>query len=132
MKKIGVFVCHCGVNIASKVDVKAVAECITEIPRFAPGRKPSGEVEWYDVLHWWLDPGHGLDVSDPSVLLSGRGPRIPTPDNISKWYEYVRRNFTYKLNWGIGSVVALALNEAFEGKILAHSVDDWPSPAWTR
>ncbi|MGA1873333.1 MAG: FAD-dependent oxidoreductase, partial [Thermoplasmatota archaeon] len=26
MKKIGVFVCHCGVNIASKVDVKAVAD----------------------------------------------------------------------------------------------------------
>ena len=26
MKKIGVFVCHCGINIASTVDVKKVAE----------------------------------------------------------------------------------------------------------
>jgi heterodisulfide reductase subunit A-like polyferredoxin len=26
MRRIGVFVCHCGVNIAQNVDVKAVAE----------------------------------------------------------------------------------------------------------
>ncbi|MFW3147344.1 MAG: FAD-dependent oxidoreductase, partial [Thermoplasmatota archaeon] len=31
MKKIGVFVCHCGVNIASKVDVKAVAEYASKL-----------------------------------------------------------------------------------------------------
>ena len=32
MKKIGVFVCHCGINIASTVDVKKVAEEIGKIP----------------------------------------------------------------------------------------------------
>ena len=26
MKKLGVFICHCGVNIAGTVDVKSVAE----------------------------------------------------------------------------------------------------------
>ncbi len=31
MKKIGVFVCHCGVNIASKVDVKEVAEYASKL-----------------------------------------------------------------------------------------------------
>ena len=28
MQKIGVFVCHCGTNIAATVDVKAVAEAL--------------------------------------------------------------------------------------------------------
>ena len=29
MQRIGVFVCHCGTNIAATVDVKAVAEALT-------------------------------------------------------------------------------------------------------
>ena len=33
MQRIGVFVCHCGTNIAGTVDVKAVAEAL--------GREPS-------------------------------------------------------------------------------------------
>ena len=33
MQRIGVFVCHCGTNIAATVDVKAVAEAL--------GREPS-------------------------------------------------------------------------------------------
>ena len=32
MQKIGVFVCHCGTNIAATVDVKAVVEAIKREP----------------------------------------------------------------------------------------------------
>ena len=32
MQKIGVFVCHCGTNIAATVDVKAVAEALGHEP----------------------------------------------------------------------------------------------------
>ena len=32
MQKIGVFVCHCGTNIAATVDVKAVAEALSHEP----------------------------------------------------------------------------------------------------
>ena len=32
MQKIGVFVCHCGTNIAGTVDVKAVAEALSHAP----------------------------------------------------------------------------------------------------
>jgi heterodisulfide reductase subunit A len=32
MKRLGVFVCHCGVNIASRVDVKKVAEYASRLP----------------------------------------------------------------------------------------------------
>ena len=32
MQKIGVFVCHCGTNIAATVDVEAVAEAARHVP----------------------------------------------------------------------------------------------------
>ena len=32
MERIGVFVCHCGTNIAATVDVKAVAEALSHEP----------------------------------------------------------------------------------------------------
>lgn len=32
MQRIGVFVCHCGTNIAGTVDVKAVAEALRSEP----------------------------------------------------------------------------------------------------
>ena len=32
MQRIGVFVCHCGTNIAGTVDVKAVAEALKTEP----------------------------------------------------------------------------------------------------
>ena len=35
MQRIGVFVCHCGTNIAGTVDVKAVAEAMKSEPGVA-------------------------------------------------------------------------------------------------
>ena len=35
MQKIGVFVCHCGTNIAATVDVKSVAEQLGKEPGVA-------------------------------------------------------------------------------------------------
>ena len=32
MQRIGVFICHCGTNIAGTVDVKAVAEALSHEP----------------------------------------------------------------------------------------------------
>lgn len=32
MQRIGVFICHCGTNIAATVDVKAVAEALSHEP----------------------------------------------------------------------------------------------------
>ena len=32
MQRIGVFVCHCGTNIAATIDVKAVAETLSREP----------------------------------------------------------------------------------------------------
>jgi heterodisulfide reductase subunit A len=35
MRKIGVFICHCGTNIAGAVDVERVAEEIRKYPEVA-------------------------------------------------------------------------------------------------
>ena len=51
MKKIGVFICHCGINIASTVDVKKVAEAVKDVP----GVEVSTE-----YIYMCSDPGQNL------------------------------------------------------------------------
>ena len=51
MRKIGVFVCHCGLNIAGTVDVKRVVEAVKEYP---------GVVFATDYKYMCSDPGQAL------------------------------------------------------------------------
>ena len=51
MQKIGVFVCHCGTNIAGTVDVKAVAEALSHEP---------GVVFSTDYQYMCSESGQGL------------------------------------------------------------------------
>lgn len=51
MKRVGVFVCHCGTNIASVVDVKRVAEAARSFP---------GVVFATDYQYMCSDPGQEL------------------------------------------------------------------------
>ena len=51
MKRIGVFVCHCGINIAETVDVKHVAEEVLKMP---------GVAYTQDYIYMCSDPGQAL------------------------------------------------------------------------
>jgi heterodisulfide reductase subunit A2 len=51
MKRIGVFVCHCGINIAETVDVKKVAKEVSKLP---------GVVHAQDYIYMCSDPGQAL------------------------------------------------------------------------
>ncbi|MBM3306647.1 MAG: CoB--CoM heterodisulfide reductase iron-sulfur subunit A family protein, partial [Candidatus Aminicenantes bacterium] len=51
MKRTGVFVCHCGVNIAGTVDVKKVAQELAKEP---------GVVLSEDYVYMCSDPGQGM------------------------------------------------------------------------
>jgi len=53
MKRIGVFICHCGINIAGTVDVKKVAKEIS---------KHSGVVHSEDYVYMCSDPGQNLII----------------------------------------------------------------------
>jgi len=54
-KRIGVYVCHCGVNIAGIVDVKEVAEYAKSL---------SGVVVARDYMYMCSDPGQELIKKD--------------------------------------------------------------------
>ena len=53
MEKIGVFVCHCGLNIAGTVDVKRVAEALSHYPNV---------VHTEDYKYMCSDPGQNLVI----------------------------------------------------------------------
>jgi heterodisulfide reductase subunit A len=61
--RIGVYVCHCGINIAHTVDVKAVVEFAGRLPNVVIAR---------DYTYMCSDPGQGLIKDDVAELeLSG-------------------------------------------------------------
>jgi RAD3-like DEAD/DEAH box helicase len=59
------------------------------------------------VLRWWMLPAELRPV--------------PEKGDPSDWYDAVNQNLVYRANWGIGSVVALALDE------LAPESDELPT-----
>ncbi|MDF5719742.1 MAG: DEAD/DEAH box helicase [Rhizonema sp. PD37] len=72
---------------------------------------PSGKVTWNEILRWWLDPTKAI--------------KKPKPTQISNWHSYISQNFGYRFNWGLGSVIALAIDEAFGGELVESSLENW-------
>ena len=72
-KRIGVYVCHCGVNIAGIVDVKEVAEYAKSL---------SGVVVARDYMYMCSDPGQELikkdilDLKLDAVVVAACSPRM--------------------------------------------------------
>ncbi|MBF2066060.1 MAG: DEAD/DEAH box helicase [Calothrix sp. C42_A2020_038] len=73
--------------------------------------EPSRNISWNEILRWWLDPNAAA--------------KKPTVSQISKWHSYISKNFTYRFNWGLGSVVALSIDEAFGGELVESSLENW-------
>jgi superfamily II DNA/RNA helicase len=48
-------------------------------------------IPWSDVLTWWMAP----DLVKHS----------PTPNSVSRWYDFASKHFIYGLNWAIGSII---------------------------
>lgn len=76
--------------------------------------KESKRVTWDSILHWWLAPN-----------LAGN-----KPSDSSEWFDYVSNNFIYRLNWGLGSVVSLALDDVSDGNVTETSETSWEN--WSR
>ncbi len=67
MKRLGVFICHCGVNIAGTVDVKSVAEKIGRVEDVSHST---------DYIYMCSEPGqqiHSRSRSRKRIGRSGRG-----------------------------------------------------------
>jgi hypothetical protein len=62
-------------------------------------------IPWADVLAWWMAP----DSAE----------RSPTPNSVSRWYDFASKHFIYGLNWAIGSIIASILErDGGEGQLL--------------
>ena len=74
--RIGVYVCHCGINIAATVDSKAVAEYAAKLPHVVVSR---------DYMYMCSDPGQELikqDILDHDVnrvVVASCSPRMHEP-----------------------------------------------------
>ena len=124
--RIGVYICHCGVNIAANVDVAQVADFAATLP---------GVVVARDYLYMCSDPGQGLVQQDieehglTRVVVAACSPRMHEPTfrvaaqevgmnpyrlemaNIREqcsWVHGDREEATEKAKWLVASVVAKA------------------------
>jgi hypothetical protein len=93
--------------------VKHAVQQLGTISHFAPKAKAGPQkVNWEDVLSWWLSP------TTTSVR--------PDRAHISNWHAYVSSVFIYRFNWGLGSFIALAMDDTYGGELHAPSLEDWP------
>jgi len=124
--RIGVYVCHCGVNISANVDVEQVRDFAETLP---------GVVVARDYMYMCSDPGQGLiqqDIEDLNlngVVVASCSPRMHEPtfrgaaqqvglnpycvemSNIREqcsWVHSDRGEATAKAKWLVASVVAKA------------------------
>jgi heterodisulfide reductase subunit A len=133
--RIGVYICHCGVNIAANVDVERVTEFAATLPGVAVARH---------YLYMCSDPGQGLIQQDieeldlDGVVVASCSPRMHEPTfrgaaeqvgmnpyrlemaNIREqcsWVHSDREEATEKAKWLVASVVAkAALLEPLESR----------------
>jgi heterodisulfide reductase subunit A len=74
--KVGVYICHCGINIAATVDVKALAEYAATLPGVTVAR---------EYTYMCSDPGQGLIKNDIAelglnrVVVASCSPRMHEP-----------------------------------------------------
>jgi hypothetical protein len=83
------------------------------IDKFAPDETVGqSHIRWDTVLRWWLDP------RDASIK--------PNEKQVSSWHDFIAQGFVYRFNWGLGSIIALATDDIFEGQLRLPSLTDWP------
>ena len=140
--RIGVYICHCGVNIAATVDVEQVTEFAATLPGVALARH---------YLYMCSDPGQGLIQEDieelglDGVVVASCSPRMHEPTfrgavqqvgmnpyrlemaNIREqcsWVHSDRGAATEKAKWLVASVVAKAALPGVNPEEVEVSVND--------
>jgi len=66
-----------------------------------------------EILTWWLNPT--------------RANKSPTNKQSSDWIKFIKKEFEYKFNWGLGTVLALILDDVNKGALLETRIEDWPN-----
>lgn len=88
--------------------IQTAIRLVSEISRFSiPERIGASNATWADALAWWLRM--------PEL------PRTPTVTQVAVWHDYLQRELRYRFTWGLGAVLAVALESNTE----AASILDW-------
>jgi DEAD/DEAH box helicase len=102
--------------------VIGIANLIGNIPTFRYDEKAkSQKVRIDDVLAWWL-----LPASKRNTVRRGDRRSVPQQHQVSHWVRYVSDNLVYRFCWGLGSIVALAVDDMHAGKLMPTKLEDWP------
>lgn len=92
--------------------IQILVDQLTSLPKFERGEKVNrAKANWREILQWWLNP---TSMKKKSSF------------DASAWYKYVSDNFGYRFNWGLGSMIAVAADEALDGGLLEPSLENWP------
>ncbi|RSK49685.1 DEAD/DEAH box helicase [Bacillus canaveralius] len=67
---------------------------------------------WEEIMTWWMN--------------SSGARKSPTKKQVSGWIKFVKTQFEYKFNWGLGTVLALILDDINEGALQETGIDVWP------
>jgi superfamily II DNA/RNA helicase len=94
------------------VYIRTAIQQVNDIAPFQIEGKHREPQEWQDRLAWWLR--YRFDSNPPKKT------------QISDWHKFVRDNFGYRFNWGLGSIIALSVQEAFGADIRETKLEDWP------
>lgn len=92
--------------------IEDIAEKIGEIPKFTyDSIVRRRAIDWRTRLRWWLNPTAALES--------------PTPEKISSWHDYTRKNFLNRFNWGYGSVIGLVFESYYQETNTTPSLEEW-------
>jgi len=100
------------------VFIAGIIEIISGVPAFKLAKKlgkNTKNFDWREILRWWF----ARDTLE----------KQPDPKKISEWYDYVSKNFVYKITWGIGSLLNLVMGDEEvlgDAPIRALELEDWP------
>jgi hypothetical protein len=94
------------------VYVRHTIQLIGQVSAFK-GKDAKRNTSWEVILKWWL--------------CHERAPQKPRETQVSDWHQLINSDFNYRFNWGLGSVLALAIDEAFgEMPLEPSSLENWP------
>jgi hypothetical protein len=90
-------------DAADRVEyVEGAVDLVGRVRRFEPRATFAGNarIPWRTALRWWL--GY------PEVE------RRPSPTGVGQWHDFIQREFAFKFSWGLGAVLATAVDPPAE------------------
>lgn len=107
--------------------IESVVKHLTSLHKFKL-KEPPNKTTWQVILRWWFQILHEDAVIQECLfnkaeIISGDY-QSPKKGQVSEWHAYINQNFIYRFNWGLGSIIALAVEETFGGEF--PELEAWP------